>query len=650
MSSAPKPARRRPALPQWWLASLLFHALLFGWLLFFSPVRIIDLSASRANFEANVSPARAAEVMEQVRQQEAVRLSEDVLALEEARGEIAALEAGMREELWRDWTNEADALEKIAAAQDNAARAEATAATALSNAVSQALPSQAGLAELTNLSAAVGQAQAGASQFQAQALEALAKADPSFQTAYEAQAQANVAQSRATQAQAEAQGQLASAAALGAKLPDAIAQASRQSAAGNLRQARQSQAEAVTAQARAAKAFADARDGVALAPLDQVPQADDLAGVYDAAVNNEGLLSEAYQRLRATDLARQRRIPLARALELTDAARPARPDLAASLSGSPASASDVAAQRQAMLEARLQIAAMRSLADSMLEQAHALSEEPAEQQSLDQLAAEDENQRAKDLSGAMRGGEDPASAQPGEGEAGSGEAGSGETGPGRAGAGRAGTGPDLGGTGRGKGRGRGYGPPAVPRNLRAVPGRVIGAGAVPERWMFVDSWYLLGPFDNTGRANIERQFPPETVVDLNATYVGKRGRPIHWEFYQSPQPGVVPPFDGYNPLLGGSAAPRDVFHARDLEYIIYYGYTELRAAQDCNVWITVGSDDFSKLWIEDQLVWASGKQLKSWRVDEGFRKIHLKRGVNRVLYRVENGHGATEFSLAVCAQ
>jgi hypothetical protein len=203
----------------------------------------------------------------------------------------------------------------------------------------------------------------------------------------------------------------------------------------------------------------------------------------------------------------------------------------------------------------------------------------------------------------------------------------------------------------GSGDGSSSGPPPMQKDLSAMPGRVIGAGAVPGRWMFVDSWYVLGPFDNTKRVNLEKQFPPETVIDLNATYVGKRGRPVRWEFHQSPQPRVVPPFDEFNPLPSGSGdGGAGSFKARDLEYIIYYACTELRAETECDVWIAIGSDDFSKLWIEDQLVWASGKQLKSWRVDEGLRKVHLKQGINRVLFRVENGHSQSEFSLSVCAQ
>jgi hypothetical protein len=46
---------------------------------------------------------------------------------------------------------------------------------------------------------------------------------------------------------------------------------------------------------------------------------------------------------------------------------------------------------------------------------------------------------------------------------------------------------------------------------------------------------------------------------------------------------------------------------------------------------------------------ASGKQHKLWRVDEGFRKVRLRQGVNHVLIRVENGHSQSEFLLALYA-
>jgi hypothetical protein len=62
------------------------------------------------------------------------------------------------------------------------------------------------------------------------------------------------------------------------------------------------------------------------------------------------------------------------------------------------------------------------------------------------------------------------------------------------------------------------------------------------------------------------------------------------------------------------------------------------------MWIATGSDDFSKVWINDLLIWASGPVQKIWKPDEGYRKVHFKKGLNRVLIRVENGHHACMFS------
>jgi hypothetical protein len=773
MSTLPNKPSRRTFVPVWWIASILFHALLLGWLFFLSPVRVIDLTTRPDVPAAHISPERAAKVMAQVREKQAETMAGEVRALEEARRELATLEARKRDELRQGSTHPPPPIEKVAAAQDNAIKAQAVAVAALKQANEQLPPGATDLSVLTNVTIAIQAAQTNAGQFQAEALEALALADPKFEPAYQAQAEANAAQSRAAQAQAEAEGQMSGAAALRSKnapkgddleeakemLAEAEAQlakatsnsialsnslpqlhadaaaaqaayaaaqaggdkatidrtkqparttqkaadtaqkdltralsdipkfqsrvtnqiariakfsghagppglnpaAMQQGAVEKLREAQRLQTEAATAQSRAVKAFADARAEVPAPPPASANVGEDLAGTYQAAVRTEAELVEAYRRLRATDLAMQRQIPLARALELTDAARSTRPDLAPALRGSPASATEAAAQRQAMMEARAQLMAMRSLADSMLAQARGLNAGPSQYQTLEHLAAEDENQRAKDLTGAMRGGAGSGSGRMGSGSgrsgsggsaAGGGSGGSGGTGNGSGGSGSSGGGGAGSGFGLGgSGDGTSSGPPPVSKDLASMPGRVIGAAAVPKRWMYVDSWYLLGPFDNAGRANLEKQFPPETVVDLNATYVGKRGRPIRWDFHQSPQPRIAPPFDAFNPLASGAGdGGAGAFKARDLEYIIYYGYTELRAEQACDVWIAIGSDDFSKLWIEDQLVWASGKNHKSWRIDEGFRKVRLQQGINRLLFRVENGHSQSEFSLALCVE
>jgi hypothetical protein len=267
-----------------------------------------------------------------------------------------------------------------------------------------------------------------------------------------------------------------------------------------------------------------------------------------------------------------------------------------------------------------------------------LNARSAQEAELAGLAAEDSDARAKDLAGAMKG--------PGEGGNGSGNgmaAGGGVgAGPARAGAGSGAAGPP-----RGAGRpGSPLDPPMFPKDLRALASRKVSHTGTPASWLFVDSWYLLGPFDNKGRANIDTKFPPETLVDRDATYVGKDNLPIRWEFFQSGEPRITPVFPNFHPERRRSDVGKDM-EARGLEYIIYYAYTELAFEREQDLWIAVGSDDFSKVWINDQLVWASGKVQKSWRVDEGFRKVHFKAGVNRILYRVENGWHGTDFSLAI---
>lgn len=187
--------------------------------------------------------------------------------------------------------------------------------------------------------------------------------------------------------------------------------------------------------------------------------------------------------------------------------------------------------------------------------------------------------------------------------------------------------------------------------LATFPGRTVGGTGPSAKWLFIDSWYILGPFDNTNRANIARKFPPETVVDLNASYPGKLDLPIKWEFHQATQPCISPPLDGWFAAVQKKLSfAGEVDPSKHLQYIIYYAYTELKFDRDCDLWVAIGSDDFSRLWINEQPVWSSGKKLKAWRIDEGMRKVHFNKGVNKVLFRVENANNITGFSLCVSLQ
>lgn len=162
-----------------------------------------------------------------------------------------------------------------------------------------------------------------------------------------------------------------------------------------------------------------------------------------------------------------------------------------------------------------------------------------------------------------------------------------------------------------------------------VPGNIINlaadGGGVPTKWMYVKSWYVIGPFPNPDRVNIRRRFPPESVIDLDATYVGKHNRIVKWQFEQA-QSSLENPKNRAN-VIPESSEP----------YGIWYAVSDVFVDRDCDIWIAVGSDDRSDLWINDMHVWGSSNELKAWEVNEGFRKVRLLNGRNRFLARVENG-------------
>jgi hypothetical protein len=174
----------------------------------------------------------------------------------------------------------------------------------------------------------------------------------------------------------------------------------------------------------------------------------------------------------------------------------------------------------------------------------------------------------------------------------------------------------------------GYRPPKIDEKIKPSPGRriVSGEADISSEWIYIDSWYAIGPFPNDGRSNLTTAFEPETSpLDLDAVYIGRWSRPVKWRFFQSPEPRVDIP--GHEP------------------YEIYYLYSEIFSDQDRQVWLASGADDYAKIWLNGTLIWESSRGHKSWIPDETLQKVELKKGTNPVLYRLENGQGPMYFSL-----
>ena len=396
------------------------------------------------------------------------------------------------------------------------------------------------------------------------------------------------------------------------------------------------------------------REAVAAAPVPQPrerrgePSAEataaaDVPELYDSARKAEDEIAEAFKEIRAMDLAMVRDMPVKDARQDIDIVRPVRPELDAE-----ALREDVRTERhfevhkQELQKALRETSSMVNLAHRMLEMASqsvegmkfgtdvAFAPEEAEGEQafelhIQELAMEDVSGRFSDMSAVMV----QAAAQQESGEEGEEEAAA-------AAAARAsvdfedlteqvaeGQAPlSLGGDEEGEGL-----IPHLDRSVPAVGARRIGAAGQPAKWWYVDGWYTLGPFANPNRSNIDREFPPDSLVDLDASYVGKGDRTVRWQHVQSNEPELVP--------------------ANAEEYGIWYAYTELHFDEARDMLIALGSDDRGVLKINGVTVWISSRRLKGWDIDEVWRRVHFRKGINRILYRVENGWLHVGFSMTL---
>jgi hypothetical protein len=176
-------------------------------------------------------------------------------------------------------------------------------------------------------------------------------------------------------------------------------------------------------------------------------------------------------------------------------------------------------------------------------------------------------------------------------------------------------------------------------NFTAIPGRKLVTGGRTSEWMYVDSWYIIGPFPgDRRRENLDVRFGPEANVNLDDIFTGKDGLKIGWDYKKV---GFV------RQDSGPKTAHWKIEPRRVVAYAIYYAFTEIYSDVPREVWIATGTDDYGKLWINDELVWRSPKERKPYNATENIQLVNLAQGQNKILYRVENAGGTMGFSLLI---
>lgn len=168
-------------------------------------------------------------------------------------------------------------------------------------------------------------------------------------------------------------------------------------------------------------------------------------------------------------------------------------------------------------------------------------------------------------------------------------------------------------------------------------GRVIGAGGEYAERIYLNSWYLIGPFAGLPGEKLfdNPSYPPEQLVDLDAEYFGKDDRVLTWQYFNTKRYPLIPP----DPA----------------EDAVYYGYTEIKIDKATDLWLWVGADDDIKIWLNQNLIWVGGyskqwffdeiyvrrqQYISQWNLSEDKIRIHLNAGRNKILFKLSNGPNA----------
>ncbi|MGQ3054362.1 MAG: hypothetical protein ACT6S0_21480 [Roseateles sp.] len=184
-------------------------------------------------------------------------------------------------------------------------------------------------------------------------------------------------------------------------------------------------------------------------------------------------------------------------------------------------------------------------------------------------------------------------------------------------------------------QGKGQIPPVDATGLVRGHGRMLGPGGEYANRVYLNSWYLIGPFPGRHGAGMfdNPPHPPETAVLLDAVYYGKDRRVLKWRYVTAQSYPLVPPDQA--------------------EDAVYYGYTEVSVDEACDLTAWIGADDDVQIYLNDRLVWKGGnvnKQsyfdavfnggpsyLRDYNRTEGQRVLHFNKGRNRLFFKLSNG-------------
>ncbi|HMK39916.1 MAG TPA: glycoside hydrolase family 172 protein, partial [Bacteroidota bacterium] len=169
-------------------------------------------------------------------------------------------------------------------------------------------------------------------------------------------------------------------------------------------------------------------------------------------------------------------------------------------------------------------------------------------------------------------------------------------------------------------------------------GYAVGIDAIsmrPHR-EFIPAWSLIGPFPNPRdpsqkRLGLDMVYAPEKEIDIAKTYAGAEGRTIGWQHVKTPKSGLI---------------DLTLFDPHDL--VVAYAFTYVYSPEAQTLPLLFGSDDGVKVFLNGDEVYRL-MTVRGTQVDQDSVSLHLKKGWNRLLLKIENNFGGYGFCARIPA-
>lgn len=183
---------------------------------------------------------------------------------------------------------------------------------------------------------------------------------------------------------------------------------------------------------------------------------------------------------------------------------------------------------------------------------------------------------------------------------------------------------------------------AVHKDQVATIAGALGAAGDPvdlqKHFGFLSAWKIIGPFDNREMKGYAVAYPPESELDLVATYDGQLGE-VSWTDISTD--------DSYGAVdIGGQI--------ENFKGSLMYSVTTFRSAEKQPAELRLGTPNAWKMWVNGELVFEREEYHRGTRMDQFRIPVSLRAGDNTIMLKVcqneQEQHWAQDYTyqLRVC--